>query len=81
MKTYDVKNRYCPQPTRVDRGREEFVNSLKIYWSWQILMLYNQSLQFFLQKYQFGNKDRSHILCHKYAGNSLAKNYKSSNSQ
>jgi hypothetical protein len=30
MKTYDVKIVYCPQPTRVDRRREEFVNSKKL---------------------------------------------------
>jgi hypothetical protein len=41
MKTYDVKNSYSPQATRVDSEREELVNSVKIYWSWQILILYN----------------------------------------
>jgi hypothetical protein len=49
MKTYDVKNSYCPKPTRVDYGTEEFVNSLKNYWSWQIPILYSQSLQFFVE--------------------------------
>jgi hypothetical protein len=29
MKTSDVKNSYCPQPKRVDYGREEFVNSVQ----------------------------------------------------
>jgi hypothetical protein len=47
MKTYDTKNSYYPQPTRVDHGREEFINSFKIYRSWQILILYNQSIQMF----------------------------------
>jgi hypothetical protein len=57
MKTYDVKKSYCPQPTRVvDRGREEFVNSLKIYWSWQIPILYNQSLQFFCRSINLKTK-------------------------
>jgi hypothetical protein len=42
---YDVKNSYCPQATRVDSGREEYVNFLKIYWSWHTLILYGQPLQ------------------------------------
>jgi hypothetical protein len=47
MKTYDVKNSYCPRSTRVNRGREKFVNSFKIYRSWQNLILYGHSLQIF----------------------------------
>jgi hypothetical protein len=38
------------------------------------------SLLIFLYKYEFENKDYSHISCPKYAGNSVAKIYKSSNS-
>jgi hypothetical protein len=49
MKTYDVKNSYCPQATRVDSGREEYVNSIKIYWSWHTLILSDQSLYFFVE--------------------------------
>jgi hypothetical protein len=45
MKTYDVKNSYGPQATSVDSGREVFVNYVKIYLSWQILILYGQSIQ------------------------------------
>jgi hypothetical protein len=40
MKTNDVKNSYCPQPTSFNRGREEFVNSVQFGWSWQNLILY-----------------------------------------
>jgi hypothetical protein len=46
MKTYDVKNSYNPQATRVSCGREEFVNLVEINWSWHTLILYSQSLQF-----------------------------------
>jgi hypothetical protein len=34
MKIDDVKNSYYPQPTIVDRGREEFVNSVQFDGSW-----------------------------------------------
>jgi hypothetical protein len=47
MKTYDVKNSYNPQATRVNHGREEFINSIQIDWSWHTLILYDQSLQIF----------------------------------
>jgi hypothetical protein len=47
MKTYNVKNSYSPQATTVDRGREEFVNSVQINCSWHTLILYGQSLQIF----------------------------------
>jgi hypothetical protein len=40
VKTYDVKHSYCPRSIRVNRGREEFVNSFKIYRGWQNLILY-----------------------------------------
>jgi hypothetical protein len=44
------------------------------------ILSFTTSLLIFLQMYQFENKDFSHISCNKYAGNSLAKNYKCSNS-
>jgi hypothetical protein len=44
MRTNEVKNSYCPQPTRVDHGREEFVNSVQFDGSWQNLILYSQML-------------------------------------
>jgi hypothetical protein len=40
MTTDDVKNSYCPQPTRVNRGRREFFNSVQFDWSWQNLTPY-----------------------------------------
>jgi hypothetical protein len=47
MKSYDVKNSYCPQQTRVNPGREEFVNSIQFDGSWQNLILYGLYLNFF----------------------------------
>jgi hypothetical protein len=47
MKTYDVKNSYSPQATRVNCGREELANSVQINWSWHTLILYSQSLHIF----------------------------------
>jgi hypothetical protein len=83
MKTYDIKKKLLfttkkiswPWKRGICQVCSQFDGSL------QNLILYSQSLNFFLQKYQFENKDCSHISCHKYVGNSLAKNYKSSNSQ
>jgi hypothetical protein len=44
MKIDDVKNSYYLQPTRVDRGREDYTNSIQIDWSWYNLILYCLSL-------------------------------------
>jgi hypothetical protein len=44
MKTDDVKNSYCLQPTRVDCGREDYTNYIQIDWSWYNLILYYLSL-------------------------------------
>jgi hypothetical protein len=49
MKTYDVKNSYYPQPKGVDSEREEFVNSVQFDGSLQNLILYGQSLNFFVE--------------------------------
>jgi hypothetical protein len=48
MNTYDVKNSYSSQATTVNRGREEFVNSIQIDWSWYTPIFYSQSLFKFL---------------------------------
>jgi hypothetical protein len=53
METYDVKNYYCPQATRVDSGREEYINSIQIDWSWYTVILYGQSLQIFFRGKKF----------------------------
>jgi hypothetical protein len=44
MKIDDVKNSYCLQPTRVDRGRDDYTNSIQIDQSWYNLILYCLSL-------------------------------------
>jgi hypothetical protein len=44
MKTDDVKNSYYPETTRVHIGRKDYINSIKINWSWYNLILYYQSL-------------------------------------
>jgi hypothetical protein len=49
MKTYDVKNSYCPQPKGVNREREDFVNSIQFDGSLQNLIVYGQSVNFFAE--------------------------------
>jgi hypothetical protein len=79
MKTDDVKNSYCPKVTSTieEKNLSTLFNLMRV----GKILSFTASLLNFLQKYQFEHRDCSHISSHKYAKNSLAKNYKSSNSQ